>query len=137
MLFIACVGVLIAMSFGTVQETKQHVANLETCRENLTAISKAVEDYEKRNGGKLPEHLSDLTTGPNPPIKELPKCPEAGKKPSYDAASAYEFRNGAVPRFTVRCAGTNHSVLGLKKDEPYYDSLYGIKPAPSSETLAP
>lgn len=121
------VGVLLP-GWSTVSETKSQAANLQACRDNLTTLGKAVEDYEKKNKGRLPERLSQLTEGKNPPFAELPRCPAApGKGCNYEVP-AYEFRNGAVPRFTIHCGGANHNELGLKKDEPYYDSLYGIKP---------
>lgn len=140
MLFLA--GVILAVilpGIGQVQEMKTQIASLNTCRDNLMKLSQALETYEKQNQGRLPERLEDLTSGKTPILTEMPKCPAAtaNKRPGYADPKAYEFKQGAVPRFTIRCAGNNHQELGLKKDEPYYDSLFGLKPATTGEIRTP
>ncbi|GMU52963.1 MAG: hypothetical protein AMXMBFR33_21090 [Candidatus Xenobia bacterium] len=125
LLFLA--GVLIAVilpGLAAVNASKKLVSDLEGCRQNLMTISKALEDYQKKNGGSLPARLSALTDGKEPVLPKLPLCPASGKL-TYEQPNGYQFKQGGIPVFTLRCAGTYHSEAGLKKDEPYYRSLYG------------
>ncbi|MCE7872485.1 hypothetical protein DYH09_19185 [bacterium CPR1] len=125
LLFLA--GVLVAVilpGWTAVSASKKLVSDLEGCRQNLVLISKALEDYQAKNKGSLPPRLSVLTEGKKPSLTNLPVCPASGKL-TYEQPHGYQFKQGSVPVFTLRCAGTYHSEAGLKKDEPYYRSLYG------------
>lgn len=124
-LFLA--GVLVAVilpGWAAVNASKKIDSDLEGCRQNLMVISKALENYQKKNKGSLPPRLSILTEGKEPTLPKLPVCPASGKL-TYEQPNGYQFKQGGVPVFTLRCAGTYHTEAGLKKDEPYYRSLYG------------
>lgn len=104
-------------------------ANFEGCKANLLKIHEALDRYASNNDGKLPKTLGDLT----PKILEaVPKCPETGK-PTYED-KGYKHKQGDPGRYTVFCFGAAHGDVGVGLNQPYYDSLYGLKPAPGTNT---
>lgn len=131
MLFLAGVAVAVILpGVGTVQEIKKHRGYFDTCRQNLMTINEAVDKHIKLKEGRAPERLSDLLQGKPPFLTELPRCPAAveNKRGGYEDPKAYVVKQGALPRYTIFCIGTNHQDIGLKKDEPYFDSNFGLKP---------
>lgn len=129
MLFLAAVtvGVLLP-GIGQVAKRQSQLENLEGCKANLVKIHEALDRYAINNEGRLPKTLGDLT----PTIFEsVPRCPEVNK-PTYED-KGYKVKQGNPGRYTVFCFGSAHADVGMTLNQPYYDSLYGLKPSAGSK----
>ncbi len=109
---------------GIIKEKAQKRADLVKCQQNITKLERAVETYRKANAGRFPPELQDMVKQGS--LDAMPKCPAQGKR-GYDD-EGYFFRPGDPGRFTIMCRGEVHSEAGAGKNEPVYDSLYGLKP---------
>ncbi|MCR5661227.1 MAG: hypothetical protein K6G50_03740 [bacterium] len=123
------VAVLLAVVFpalNTIQQHRKNEADLTQCAENLNILRKEIEVYKEKRG-RFPQHLGDIVGNEEWQLKQMPKCPAAEKQSYLD--KGYSAYNIAPGRFTVSCCGLHHAEIGLKKDEPYYNSDKGIFPA--------
>lgn len=90
----------------------------EACRNNLKNIGMALEMYSTDSSGRYPSTLDLLVPEY---LKVIPTCSSAGR-PSY-SYSAFS----SPDRYTVYCAGSNHTTRA-GPDEPCYSSDAGLLP---------
>lgn len=129
MLFLAAVAVGVLLpGIAQVDKRQTQLDNLEACKANLVKIHEAVDRYAINNDGRLPKTLGDLT----PKIFEsVPRCPEVNK-PTYED-KGYKVKQGDPGRYTIFCFGSAHADVGMTLNQPYYDSLYGLRPSGGSK----
>lgn len=89
------------------------------CQSNLKNIGTALEMYAHDNQGHYPPDLSHLTPKY---LDSIPIC-TAVKKDTY--SNSYQVSSD-MKTFTVYCKGHHHSVVGLEKNYPQYDSIHGL-----------
>lgn len=124
---------LVAISFVVLYPAQQQVAHVKEqqqfatqCWENVKALGNEVETWGKTHKGQYPASLTQLK------IKVLPSCPAVDpQKPNpYTTKEGYLVRNlgQTAGRFTIRCAGNWHVEVNVPKNQPQFDSLYGMQP---------
>jgi len=118
---------------GMIREKALKRANLVKCQQNIMKLKDAIEAYRKANEGRFPRTLQAMVKEGS--LDMMPKCPSQGKR-GYDD-DGYFFRPGDPGRFTILCRGEVHSETDAGKDEPVYDSLYGLKPPLGPSASAP
>ena len=111
----------------TAQHSKVHSSGQKSdpegggCPGNLQNIATACEMFSCDNQGRYPQKLGDLVPKY---LKELPKCPTAGKD-TY--SESYVVNNTPHPQlFTMCCSGKNHSKEELGENLPSYNSTAGL-----------
>lgn len=129
MLFLVAVAVGVLLpGIGLVMKKQSQRDNFAACQANLLKLHEAVDRYAINNDGKLPQRLGDIT----PKIMEsIPRCPEVNK-PTYED-KGYKVKQGNPGRYTIFCFGSAHGDVGVGLNQPYYDSLYGLKPNPGTQ----
>ncbi|MDO5295367.1 MAG: hypothetical protein Q4F00_01830 [bacterium] len=97
---------------------------LTACKSNLKNIGTALEMWQSDHDGKLPEKLSEVTTGGpyGGYLKVIPSCP-AARGDSY--SSSYK-RSADGKNYEVYCSGHNHALLGIPKNRPGFTSEMGL-----------
>ncbi|MGV8125392.1 MAG: protein kinase [Candidatus Xenobiia bacterium LiM19] len=96
---------------------------LDRCRENLKAISTAVEAYARDQGGSYPSSLKLLSPDY---LKEIPICPSAGKD-TYSET----YESGGADNYTFYCRGSYHRRFVSRPDYPRYSGTQGLIVDPS------
>ncbi len=139
---VASILFIVAILFSVVQpgvgmigEKAEKRANLVKCQQNIMKLKNAIDSYRQANKGSFPRTLQEMVRQGS--LDMMPKCPSQGKR-GYDD-DGYFFRPGDPGRFTILCRGEVHSEAGAQKDEPIYDSLYGLEPplGPSASSPSP
>lgn len=83
MIVLGILAVLAAIIIPNVLKGRAQ-AQLNSCQENLNALSVALQQYALENGHDFPASLSDLVSQY---IKELPTCPSSGVGYGYETSS--------------------------------------------------
>lgn len=96
-------------------------SQLSGCQSNLRNLATALQVYSNDNEGLYPSNLSLIAPRY---MRSLPTCPAAHAE-SY--TGGYQI-NAKYDVFTVRCGGTNHSVLNYGTNEPFYNLDTGLGP---------
>jgi len=86
------------------------------CKSNLKNLSTALQLYNNDNDAKYPTTLNMITPTY---MNVIPRCPAAQSDYGYDHEEITEV-------YTVYCSGTNHSVLLVPADQPYWSSASGL-----------
>lgn len=129
-LFLAAVLIGVVLpAMGQVSEMAAQRQYLEGCRGNLEKLHYAMDQYAEKKDGLYPKYLYELANARL--MDELPKCP-AAKKTTYED-KGYRVRQGNPGRYTIFCYGNFHGDVGMGLNEPYYDSVYGLRPAVKKE----
>lgn len=107
-------------------------ARLLQCQQNLQILKMGVETFRQTHQGRFPARLEDLVV--EEVLDEMPKCPSSEKQ-SY-TGKGYQYKPGDPGRYTIMCFGNAHGDADAGVNEPYYDSLYGIKPPLKGESVS-
>lgn len=95
------------------------------CKSNLKNIGTACEMWAEDHGGRFPERLDLLVPDY---LRYIPECPAAARDTYSETYSV--SRGGHF--YGVCCAGYNHGSIGLKPNQPGYNSVLGLSdPAPN------
>lgn len=127
-LFLAVAILVMYPAYVEAQNAKEERIKFEQCRKNIDTIHTALEEYQKKNYGYLPEYLDELCAK-NGELEELPRCPN-NERMSY-GEKGYKMIQKTVfrsPSYTVFCCGENHHIGNVKRNQPYYNSRNGLHP---------
>lgn len=128
LIFVVAIGIVVLYP---AQQQVAHVKEQQRCAtqcwENVKALGNEIETWGKTHKGQYPTSLSQLK------LKTLPACPaqtDPQKPNPYTAKDAYLVRNlgQTAGRFTIRCMGNFHVEVNVPKNQPQFDSLYGMQP---------
>jgi len=127
LIFVVAIGIVVLYpAQQQVAHVKQQQQFATRCWENIQELGKEVETWGKTHKGQYPKELSLLK------LKTLPSCPAADptKGNPYTAKDGYMVRNlgQTAGRFTIRCMGNWHVEVNVPKNQPQFDSLYGMQP---------
>ena len=127
------VGMVIYPNYGAAQEKIRMSENIRGCEKNLISIANAVVAYRKLNNNRFPKRLDDLVGDSSKGLlPSMPRCPAAGEKGANPYCDkGFKYLNGDPGRFTIFCFGGVHAEAGFQRNQPYYDSVYGIIPLES------
>jgi len=131
MLFLVAVLIgFIIPGNGQIQKRALDRENVAKCHKNLLAMHEAMERYLADSEGRYPTDLNLLVR--KKMLPEIPMCPAADPKKgiTYTRKGGYKYRQADPGRYTIVCVGNSHIDAGLQLNEPLYDSVYGLKPAP-------
>lgn len=115
---------VILPAWDQVSHQAEEEANLQQCQQNLLDLHRGIDAYRKAHKGAFPPDLNVLVY--EELIPEVPQCPSSEKQ-SY-ADKGYIYKSGDPGRYTLMCVGNAHGELDLDRNEPLYDSLYGLRP---------
>lgn len=127
LLFLVAIGIVVVYpAQQQVSHVKEQQQFATQCWENIKSLGNELATYGKTHKGQFPRDLALLK------LKEFPTCPAADptKGNPYSSASGYMVRNlgETAGRFTIRCAGSWHGEVNVPKNQPQFDSLYGMQP---------
>lgn len=94
---------------------------LTGCQANLKNLSTALQLYANDNDDYYPDDLAKLTPDY---LRDIAVCPSTQTQ-TY--LQGYDFTLDQRS-YTVYCKGSNHTVMGLDENQPYYNLSEGLKP---------
>lgn len=117
----AVLGLIITPNFMRAKSR----GKLTACKSNCMNLGTGLEMWAADHGGHYPPTLAALTEGPKPILRQLPSCPAA-----FEVTYAYQM-HADPDRFTLYCAGNNHSQQYTSYDGPHdnfpqYSSEHGL-----------
>ena len=100
--------------------------SIKDCKKQLDRLHVLVGRYKAKNK-VYPENLEALGDGKKGVAGPggLPVCPAATLNKVGQSYTITVINSG---HYVIRCAGSNHTNIRYDKDQPYYDSLYGLNP---------
>lgn len=119
MIVIGIIGILAAILVPNMVRSKNQ-GRLSACKQNVRAMASAIESYATDNRGRYPSALNRLTPQF---ISALPTCPVMQSSSPYQ--TGYEATS-APDNYTISCAGSNHTTVGLPANYPQYNAATGL-----------
>lgn len=113
------IGVIAAIIIPNIRKAFYR-AQLSGCQSNLRNIATALQIYHADNQD-YPDNLEVLAPKYMP---KMPQCPTAGRD-TYSKGYAVSKN---PPQYTISCHGNNHTLTGLKENEPFYTLDSGLGP---------
>lgn len=120
MIVIAIIAILAAILVPNFIRARAQ-GQFTACKSNLKNIATALEMYSTDAQGRYPTTLSDLEENQRY-LRTIPTCASAGEDTYTDAYTAASNPD----RYTVYCAGTNHSAVDAPQNYPQYNSVAGL-----------
>lgn len=124
MIVIAIIAILAAILVPNFIRARAQ-GQLTSCKSNLKNIGTALEMYATDNLGRYPregveEKLTSDVGGQQAYLKDIPRCPSAGK-------STYAYIATQNPDvYTLYCSGSNHTAAGCQENFPGFSAACGL-----------
>lgn len=119
MIVIGIIAILAAILVPNMVRSKNQ-GRLSACKQNVRSMASAIESYATDNQGRYPSALNRLR--PNF-ISALPTCPVTQTSTAYE--TGYESAT-SPDNYTISCAGSNHTTVGLPANYPQYNAATGL-----------
>jgi type II secretion system protein G len=119
MVVIAIIAVLAFLMVPNYMRARSRT-QLTSCQAGMKTLGTALEMYAADNSGHYPDSVADINASRH--LVTIPTCPSIGAD-TYSGGYA-ATRN--PDRYTVVCAGANHTGMEVPENFPQYNNTQGL-----------